>query len=123
MNSKQTAQVINNLAAFTHKANINWWRDIVTGARIDRNIGELLMLCVSELAEALEGHRKSLRDDKLPHRPMFEVEIADALIRLLDIAGGLGLDLGGAYVEKMGYNAVRGDHKVENRQSQHGKKY
>ncbi len=30
-------------------------------------------------------------DDKLPHRKMAEVEMADALIRLLDYAGGFGV--------------------------------
>jgi hypothetical protein len=74
----------------------------------ERNVGELLMLVVSELSEALEGYRKDLMDDKLPPRKMFEVEIAGALIRLFDIGGGLGLDLGGAFVEKMDYNAKRG---------------
>ena len=54
-------------------------------------------------AEAMECHRKSLADDKLPHRPMEEVEMADALIRILDYCAGHGLDLGGAYAEKMAY--------------------
>jgi len=61
--------------------------------RKDRNKGELLMLCVSELAEAMEGHRKDKMDDKLPHRKMAEVELADFLIRAFDMAGGLELDL------------------------------
>lgn len=94
-----------------------------TGEPIARNVGELLMLATSELAEALEGHRKSLMDDKLPHRLMFEVEIADCVIRLLDIAGGMDLDLGGAFEEKMAYNAQRADHKVESRRLADGKKY
>ena len=37
------------------------------------------MLIVSEIAEAMEGERKDLMDDKLPHRKMAEVELADAL--------------------------------------------
>jgi NTP pyrophosphatase (non-canonical NTP hydrolase) len=106
-----------------HRANEKWWIDINTGEPLQRNVGELLMLCVSELAEALEGHRKNLMDDKLPERKMFEVELADCVIRILDIAGGLGLDLGGAYEEKMAYNAQRADHKVENRLKAEGKKY
>lgn len=114
---------INDMAARVHEANAKWWVDLETGERIERNVGELLMLSVSELAEAMEGHRKNLQDDKLPHRKMFEVEIADCLIRLLDIAGGLGLDLGGAFEEKMAYNAVRVDHTHEARKAADGKKY
>ena len=117
------AHPLNVLAARVHLANQKWWHDLETGQRIERNIGELLMLTVTELAEALEGHRKSLMDDKLPHRKMFEVEIGDAVIRLLDIAGGLALDLGGAFEEKMAYNAVRYDHSVEGRKAVDGKKY
>ncbi len=81
---------LNELAARVHKANAKWWVDIETGRPIARNMGEVLMLVVSELSEALEGHRKNLMDDKLPHRPMVEVELADAYIRLLDVAGGFG---------------------------------
>lgn len=82
-----------------------------------------LMLTVSELAEAMEGDRKSLPDDHLPHRPMREVELADALIRLCDLAGAFGLDLGGAVVEKLEYNARREDHKLEARAAAGGKAY
>jgi len=81
------------------------------------------MLCVSELAEAMEGHRKDLPDDKLPHRSMFEVELADCLIRIFDLAGGYGLDLGGAFEEKMAYNATRRDHSIAARLETGGKKY
>ena len=118
-----TAEAINGLAIDVHKANFKWWTNLETGEPIKRNVGELLMLTVSELAEALEGHRKGLMDDKLPHRPMVEVELADALIRLLDTAHGLGYDIGGAFVEKMNYNSMREDHKVENRCKDGGKKY
>lgn len=83
------------------------------------------MLCLvhSEVSEAMEGHRKNLMDDKLPHRKMFEVELADAIIRILDIAGAHELDLGGAIVEKLQYNMFRPDHKIENRLKEDGKKY
>ena len=100
-----------------------WWYDIESGAALRRNIGEMLMLTVTELAEACEGHRKDLMDDHLPHRKMFEVELADAVIRIFDIAGGLGLDLGGAIVEKNNYNASRQDHTHEARRAANGKKY
>lgn len=114
---------INTLCQEIHKDNKRWWTDLYTGEPLKRNVGELLMLVVSELAEALEGHRKSLRDDKLPLRPMLEVELADALIRLCDMAAGLQLDLGGAVHEKLAYNRNREDHTREHRLAEGGKKY
>lgn len=89
----------------------------------EREIGTMLMLIVSEVAEAMEGDRKNLMDDHLPHRKMIEVELADAVIRIGDLAGKLGLDLGGAIDEKLEYNRNRADHKKENRLSENGKKY
>jgi hypothetical protein len=50
------------------------------------------MLMVTELAEAVEGIRKNLQDDKIPERRMEEVEMADVFIRALDFA--FGFDLG-----------------------------
>ena len=178
---------LNEMAARVHKANAKWWQDIHTGEPVDRNKGELLMLVITELAEAVEGIRKNLMDDKLPHRRMEEVEMADAFIRLLDYAAGFeignlgdpetyenihpedftrltnkaeavlmiadqildiykaeyeqafevsitismiieycdwhGLDLMGAYEEKMAFNAIRADHQHEARLAANGKKF
>jgi len=102
-----------------------WWNDLCSGESLlgKRNVGEMLCLVHSEISEAMEGHRKNLPDDKLPHRPMVEVELADAVIRIADLAGALGLDLGGAIAEKLAFNATRPDHKPENRKQAHGKKY
>lgn len=80
---------LNDYAAECHAANDKWWRSIDTGMRIERNKGELLCLIHSEISEAMEGERKNLMDDKLPHRRMAEVELADTLIRIFDYAGGL----------------------------------
>ena len=99
-----------------------WWTDLETGLDKSRNIGEALMLVTTELAEALEGHRKGLHDPHLPKRDNYTVEIADALIRLFDLAGGTCIDLPGAFEEKMQYNARRADHKIENRRLPGGKK-
>lgn len=81
------------------------------------------MLIVSEVAEAMEGERKDLMDDKLPHRRMAEVELADAMIRIFDYAGGFGYDLQGAFEEKMAFNAERADHKHEARLLAGGKRW
>lgn len=93
-----------------------WWDGEV-------NVPTKLCLIHSEISEAMEGDRKGLMDDKLPHRSSIEVELADAVIRIADLAGRLGLDVGGAIDEKMAYNAIRKDHKKEVRAAEGGKKY
>lgn len=71
-----------------HQLNRRWWTDLDTGEYpIKRNIGTLCMLIISEFAEALEGARKNKMDDHLPHRKAFDVELADARIRMLDMLG------------------------------------
>lgn len=100
-----------------------WWTDLKTGKPLKRNRGELLMLIVSEIAEAMEGERKGLMDDKLPHRRMAEVELADAVIRICDYCGANEYDLAKAISEKLEYNKSRADHKPENRKKSGGKKF
>lgn len=84
---------------------------------------EKIALINSEVSEALEGLRKDKADEHLPHRKSVEVELADAVIRIADLAGALNLDLGGAIVEKMAYNAQRADHKPEARAAAGGKAF
>jgi NTP pyrophosphatase (non-canonical NTP hydrolase) len=101
-----------------------WW--VKNGVDVRDNpmcFSQKLCLIHSEISEAMEGDRKLLNDDKLPHRAMREVELADALIRIFDLAGAYGMDIGGAVAEKMEFNAVRDDHKIENREKQGGKSY
>ena len=113
---------LNDYASVVHAANTKWWQ-AEDGTPLERNKGELLMLIVSEVSEAMEGERKSLMDDKLPHRKMAEVELADALIRIFDYAGAYGYDLEGAYREKMSFNATREDHSYEARARANGKQW
>lgn len=61
-------------------------------------------------------------DDKLQHRPGIEVEFADCIIRILDTAAALKLDVAGALIEKNRFNRTRADHKLEARKAG-GKKY
>jgi len=100
-----------------------WYVDPKTGEPVKRNFGEVVALMHSELSEALEADRKNLMDDKLPHRGGVEVEFADCIIRILDTAAALGLDVAGAVIEKNRFNRERADHKLENRISANGKKY
>lgn len=88
-----------------------------------REDGTMIALIHSEVSEALEGLRKDLMDDHLPHRKMAEVELADTIIRICDFAGLKGYDLEGAIMEKLSYNAQRADHKKENREKENGKKF
>ncbi len=87
---------LNQLAAECHSNNAKWWHDLETGERLDRNKGELIMLVISEFAEAMEGERKDLMDEKIPHRKAAEVELVDGVIRLADFGGAFGYDLDGA---------------------------
>ena len=84
---------LNELKDRIHGNNARWWQDLTTGEPIKRDRRELLMLTVSEVSEGMEGVRKNLKDDKLVHRDMLEVELIDCYIRLLDLAGGFNIDL------------------------------
>ena len=97
----------------------------------ERNIGEMLMLVVSELGEALEAHRNGRLLADIPSVPegeaafklffeeqvkdSFQDEIADALIRLLDLCGGLDIDIEYYIEQKLRYNRTR--------KRLHGKEY
>lgn len=109
--------------AFKNSSDAGWWDKVTTEQQLfDATPGKLCLIH-SEISEAMEGHRKNLMDDHLPHHSMFGVELADAVIRIADLAGKHGIDLGPIIAEKMEYNAVRPDHKRENRELVGGKKY
>lgn len=101
-------QTLLDLAVEIHAANVTagWWTDIRTGESIliTRNRPEMLMLAVSELApEATEGLDGRM-DDKLPHLPMFDVELADFVIRQLDQIGA-EMSIDPAMAPSFGYKA------------------
>jgi NTP pyrophosphatase (non-canonical NTP hydrolase) len=66
----------------------------------ERNTGEALMLVVTELAEAMEAHRKQDPDN-------FKEELADTFIRLFDLCGGMGIDIEAEILKKCEKNKLR----------------
>jgi len=122
VNIKETIERVHNNAIEK-----GFWND-------PREVGTLLMLCVSELAEALEADRKEKKASKktvdeiigsegfhfdytfeTEIKDTFEDEIADTVIRIFDLCGGLGIDLEKHIELKMRYN--------KSREKLHGKKY
>lgn len=119
---------LNELSKKVYEANKQKGFDVA-----NENIGQILMLIVSELSEALEADRKDKKADiqllkaYLSHgmsykqafesavKDTFEDEIADALIRILDLCGAHGIDIDLHVSLKLQYNKLR-DFK-------HGKKY
>ena len=72
------------------------------------NFGEKIALIHSELSEALEKHRKGVGpDEHCPEYSGVAIELADAVIRILDLCGYLGIDLGSAILAKANFNATR----------------
>lgn len=69
-----------------HELNRKWW----PANAADRPKAQINILIISELIECMEGERKNLMDDKLPHRKMAEVEMADTVIRVLDTMAAFG---------------------------------
>lgn len=135
-NFSNSVHTLNSLQFAIHQANVlaGWWTDLSTnmdlaeearqGTRLGKAlVAEKLCLIHSEISESMEGHRKNLPDDKLPHRLMLEVELADAIIRIMDLAGAMKLDIGNAIAEKLEYNRSREDHQIKNRKEANGKSY
>jgi len=83
---------------------------------VERNNGEMLCLIHSEISEALEALRRgNPPDDKVPEFTSVETELADAVIRIMDLAHARGWRVSQAIEAKMKFNAGR-PHK-------HGKEF
>lgn len=90
--------------AYTTAKDKGWWEK-------ERNIGELVALIHSEATELLEAFRdNNPPSKKIPGFSSAEEEMADILIRVFDMAGGLELDLASAVIAKLVYNSTR-EHK------------
>lgn len=117
MNLKQLTEL-----SFKASYERGWWND-ETEQNSPFFIACKFALIHSEITEAMEGFRRDSMDDKLPHRKSVEVELADALLRIFDLAGRLDLDLEGALKEKMKFNETRWDHDLKARRIAGGKKF
>ena len=99
-------QFINHFASMSGSIHDNaavhgWWDE-------PREDGTLIALIMSEAAEALEALRKGNGPDE--HCPQFsgaEVELADVVIRIMDMAEARGWDVAGAIVAKHEFNKTR----------------
>jgi len=112
MNTHQTTIVerntivsffINQLAQDIHTLAVEkgWWEK-------ERNDGELIALMHSELSEALEWLRNGNKaDDKIPQFSGVEAELADCIIRILDMAAARGYRIGEAIIAKHEFNKTR----------------
>lgn len=67
-----------------------------------------LALVTSEISEAAEAIRHGNKpDDKIPQFSGAEAELADAIIRIMDLAGGMGWNVAEAIAAKVSFNSTR----------------
>jgi NTP pyrophosphatase (non-canonical NTP hydrolase) len=98
---------INVAADVNHTAHQKgFWEDWEDG--VERNDAEMLCLIHSEISEALEALRRgNPPDDKIPEYSGAEAELADVVIRIMDLAHARGWRVAQAIEAKMRFNAGR----------------
>lgn len=74
------------------------------------NMGQNLMLIVTELGEALQAHRKE--NFGLEQKDTFEDELADTILRIFDLCEACNIDIEKQILWKMNHNKTR---KYENK--------
>ena len=109
-NAKNLRNAIDCLTDHIHEQAVSkgWWAE-------PRDVPHCLALIHSEISEALEEYRHSSPDDKKLYyekdgKPEgLLVELADAVIRILDLAQHIAPDLsfGSVLLDKVAYNATR----------------
>lgn len=77
-----------------------------------RSVGDFIALIHSELSEALEEWRDGRPLNEIRALPGdkpegFPIELADAMIRIMDMAENYGINMAGAIDLKMAYNKTR----------------
>lgn len=91
--------------------NHGWWDDTKTYDERLAKIPEKILLAHCELSEAVEefrvGNIKTYYDPETGKPEGVFVELADAMIRLMDLAGACGVDLEQLIEEKHNYNKTR----------------
>ena len=98
---------INEMVSDVHQNAIKhgWWEEV-------RSFGELIALCHSELSEALEDLRNgkeitAVWQDEKGKPCGIPTELADVVIRVMDICGYYDIDLEHVLKEKHDYNITR----------------